>query len=225
MHHCIRHLLIVSGVSFFVSFAFGDGENLYKTPQVIAVQSRGYTLVNEITLNAAYMPLDSFNRYLSYGGSFTHYFNGFEAWEILNVNKAINYDTGLTGQLQQSFGVSTLAFNTLDYYATTNFVYTPLFNKSLWGTDKIIKGETALVLGGGIAKFDNGFTNVIDAGAIFRFFIWNTVSMKFDFRYNFYLAQNTQNNISIGAGLSYSFGAGPQDDLPKEKEKEKDADD
>jgi outer membrane beta-barrel protein len=228
MRRKIVFLGMVIYVSTFLSSAYGDDPNkISKTPQVIAVQTRTTPLVDEVTAALGYLPLDSFNRYISYGASYTHYYNGFEAWEVLNINKAINYDTGLNTYLQTSFLVSSYPFDTLDYSVTTSFVYTPLFNKSLWMESDIVKGETALVIGGGMAKFDSGFVNEVDAGIIFRFFLGQKTSLKIDTRYHFYFSPNVNNNLQISAGLSFSFGGpstadatSPANDKDKPKEVE-----
>jgi outer membrane beta-barrel protein len=216
--------IIVGFLSFFsANIVYASATSDLSTPKVIAVQTRGFDLKDEITASAGYLPLDSFNRYLSYGGSYTHYYNPYEAWEVININKAINYSTGLQSQIEQSFNISAYPFNTLDYYVTTNFVYTPFFNKSLFMNSSIIRGETALVVGTGIAKFDGGFSNEADMGAIFRFFMGPSLSLKFDIRYHFYFAANTQNNMNLSAGLSYSFGSDSAAPVkPVEKEEEND---
>src|ERR1700722_14913954 len=160
MHLALKRLLKLTGIGISVIFYFLPtlaADNTSSSPQIIAIQGRSYSLINEMTLKLGYLPLDSFNRYLSYGASYTHYFNGFEAWEVLNLEKAINYDTGLTAQLQRSFNVSTFPFNTLDYFVTTSFLYNPFFNKSLFMDSSIVKGETGFIIGGGMAKFDSGF--------------------------------------------------------------------
>lgn len=220
MHLRLRHLCIIVGcLAFFSSNSLFAADMNLSTPKVIAVQTRGFDLVDEVTATLGYLPLDSFNRYVSYGASYTHYYNPYEAWEVLNLNKAINYSTGLQSQIQQSFNTSAFPFNTLDYFATSNFVYTPFFNKSLFMDSSVIRGETALVGGLGIAKFDNEFTNEADVGAIFRFFIGTSFSLKFDVRYHFYFASDAQNNMNISAGLSYTIGSAPPTPV---KDKEKD---
>jgi outer membrane beta-barrel protein len=228
MRHFVKQLGIGMGFFFFYLTAMA-ADSSSSTPQVIAIQGRGYSLINEMTLKLGYLPLDSFNRYVSYGASYTHYFNGFEAWEVLNLEKAINYDTGLTAQLQKSFLVSTYPFNTLDYFATTSFLYNPFFNKSLFMDSSIVKGETAFLLGGGMAKFDGGFINEADAGVIFRFFMGPQLSLKIDFRYHFYFSSAVTNNMQLGAGLSYSFGNAEanaaEKEMELEKAKEKESDD
>lgn len=85
----------------------------------------------------------------------------------------------------------------------------------------IIKGETSLVTGFGLAKFDNEFTNEVDMGGIFRFFMGNNLSLKIDCRYHFYFAADAENNMSITAGLSYAFG---NDSAAPVEKKEKDED-
>src|ERR1700678_2594606 len=105
MHLGNRRLCIILGflVFFSAKSLFAAADLNLSTPKVIAVQTRGFNLIDEITASLGYLPLDSFNRYLSYGASYTHYYNPYEAWEVINLNKAINYSTGLQSQLIQSF--------------------------------------------------------------------------------------------------------------------------
>ncbi len=203
------------------TFAASDA-NL-SSPKVIAVQTRNFDLVDEVTASLGYLPLDSFNRYLSYGAAYTHYYNVYEGWELVNLLKAVDYSTGLQTQIQQSFTTTPYPFNTLDYEITTNFVYTPFFSKSLLMDSTIVRGETSLVVGGGIAKFDSGFTNEADIGTFFRFFIGTKLSLKLDVRYHFYFISTAQNNMNISGGLSYSFGdSGSTPPAGKEKDDETD---
>lgn len=186
-------------------------------PRVIAVQKKGYILNDELTFQVSYLPLDSFNRYLALGGSYTHFYTNYFGWEVINGADAFNSSTGLQGYLTQQYAASTEPFNTLNYYFTSNLVYTPFYTKNLFLNSNIFYGEVSFVGGGGIAKFDSGFVNNIDLGLMLRFFLNQTSSLKFDFRNYLYFSGGLKTNLALTIGYCYDFGTTPKVE-PKDDE-------
>ncbi|MDZ4676183.1 MAG: outer membrane beta-barrel domain-containing protein [Oligoflexia bacterium] len=210
MYKCVYFLRFFAIFLCFVSPNI-YGQTSYVTPKVIAVQSRPYALSDELTVQAGYLPLDSFTRYIALGMSFTHFFTDFFGWEVVNANYASNISTGLEQELATKFSVASEdKFDVLNYYYTTNLVFTPFYNKNLLFNSSIVYGETSLVAGFGISKFDSGNVNCADFGVVFRFLLGPSTSLKFDIRDYIYFAGNARTNLMIKLGFAYNFGTPEQ---------------
>ena len=90
-----------------------EAKDLYELPKLVAVQNRQYYLNREFTTHLGYLPMDSFNKSIVLGASYTHYLSDFIGWEIANFNYCFNQDTGLKKQLLSSFNADTEGL--LDY--------------------------------------------------------------------------------------------------------------
>jgi outer membrane beta-barrel protein len=208
----MRHLRSL-GFAFALTAALpvmaSDTPDLYSVPKVIAVQNRKYTLNDELTAMVGYMPMDSFTKYWTMGGSYTHFFSDFTGWEVINAQYAAQQSTGLREDLVTTYRVAPEELPPkLEYFFTTNLIYTPLYTKNLLFNSSIVYGEASFVFGGGIAKFDLGNKNVVDIGLILRFHLGRRSSLKFDFRDHIYLANDAKNNVSIIGGFAYELGGG-----------------
>jgi outer membrane beta-barrel protein len=189
--------------SLVCTLAFATDE----VPKIIAVQNRTYYLSDEITVQAGYLPLDSFTKYFSFGGSYTHFYNDFLGWEVVNGEYAQPLDTGLSNDLVSRFGATAIKGDVLQYYLTTNAIYTPLYTKNLIFNRSILSGETSLVGGLGYSKFDSGSANTFDLGIVFRLIMGKSSSLKFDVREYVYLTTlDTKTNLMVMLGYSYSLG-------------------
>jgi outer membrane beta-barrel protein len=194
-------------------FAQESGEDVYTLPKLVAVQSRQYYVNHDLTFQVGYLPMDSFNKSVVLGGSYTYYLSDFLAWEVINANYAINQDTGLKDQLRDEFNADTgdiLDYPT--YYATTSLLYTPLYNKSLLFNKSLVFSDISFVFGGGMMNYDaQGAGGVVQIGAIFRFFTAPNQSIKFDFRTLIPMGfSEARVNLSIIIGYSFQLGAPPK---------------
>jgi outer membrane beta-barrel protein len=194
-------------------FAQDTTEDVYTLPKLVAVQSRQYYVNHDLTFHAGYLPMDSFNKSVVLGGSYTYYLSDFLAWEVANFNYAMNQDTGLKDQLRDEFNADT--GDILDYpnyYVTTSLVYTPLYNKSLLFNKNLVFSDISFVFGGGMMKYDfQGNGGVVQIGAIFRFFTAPSQSIKFDFRTVIPMGFNEARvNLSIIIGYSWQLGDPPK---------------
>ncbi len=201
-------ILVFSLISLSEGSARGDvyTEAANAKPKVIAVQHKDYSLDDEITLNLSYLPIDSFNRYLAVGGSYTHYYTNYLGWEVLNIADSFNSSTGLQSYLTQQYNASTEPFNTLNYYFSSSVVYTPFYTKNLFLNSNVFYGDVSFIAGLGIAKFDSGFINSTDLGLMLRFFLGPASSIRFDIRNYLYFSQGVKTNIAMTIGYSYNFG-------------------
>ena len=192
--------------------------DVYDLPKVVAVQNRAYQVTRELTLQAGYLPSDAFNKGYVLGSSYTYFFSDYLGWEIIDANYVINSATGLKSDLLDccDVDVQNAGFDgVLDYmqwYVLSNFVYTPLYTKSLLFNKDVIRGEISFVGGAGGAKFaDSGIRPLISLGLYVRFFTAENRSWKFDFRNNVYLEDSlgAVNSMSLIVGYAFHFGGSP----------------
>jgi outer membrane beta-barrel protein len=192
--------------------------NRYELPDIVALQTRDNYLNKGFTFSIGYLPSDAFNKGLIFGGSYTHFFTDYFAWEIVNGQYAINFETSLKDDLINNFPleIENVGFDGrldhVQYYATSNVLYTPFFTKSLLFDDAIVLGEMSFLFGGGVVRFEKtGIKPLIDTGLYLRYFLGQSSSLKFDFRVNFYHDQERGlgNFLSFIIGYSMQLGDPP----------------
>ncbi len=177
-------------------------------PSISAVQKRPNQLSNELSGHFSYLPLDHFNTYFALGLSYTHWFNDYLGWEIANLNYAKNSPTGLEDYLSGTYGANTPeTFDIIQYYGTTNLIYTPLFMKHLFKSESIIWGDLSLVGGAGLARLEkNGNIGVFDFGGMVRFFSGTHWISRLDIRQYLFTSGVVKPNMAVTFGVSYNFG-------------------
>src|SRR4051812_25401353 len=125
MNHLVRLLLLV----LYAFQVFGAEATM---PSILAVQSRPYWLRHELAMSLGYWPLDHFNTYISGGAAYAYYFNDYIAWEIINSQWHSNSTTGLKSYLDKNYGAEPETSDVLKNTLTSNFIYTPLYMKSVF---------------------------------------------------------------------------------------------
>ena len=193
-------------------------EDFYDLPKVVAVQNRPYYSNKDLTFQLGWLPSDAFNKGYSAGASFTAYFLDYLGWEVLNANYVVNSETSLKGEFEklninvQNQGFSG-ALDYMRYYALSSLVYTPFYNKSLLFNDKVVHGNTSIVVGAGVAGFnETGSRLMVSAGLVLKFFTKDNRAWKFDFRNNVYFEETLGPvyAMSIGVGYSFELGSPPK---------------
>lgn len=177
-------------------------------PVISAVQKRPNQLSQELSGHFSYFPLDHFNTYFALGLSYTHWFNDYLGWEIANLNYAKSSPTGLESHLIGAYDAKNVeSFDILQYYGTTNLIYSPLFMKHLFKSESIIWGDLSLVGGGGLARLEtSGNVGVFDFGGMVRFFSGTHWIYRLDIRQHLFTSSLVKPNMAIAFGVSYNFG-------------------
>lgn len=161
-------------------------DDLYTTPKLVAVQGRKYNINKNLSAHFGYIPDDAFTKGYLVGGAFTYYFSDFAGWEVINANYVFKSDTGLLKDIKSRFALrpeDERALDFVEYYVTTGFVYTPIYNKNLFFNSKIVNGEQSFVVMGGLTRFyKGGFLPAFGGGIIFKYFISDKTSFKLDIR-------------------------------------------
>lgn len=176
-------------------------------PLISAVQKRPNSLNKELSTHFSFLPLDHFNTYYALGLGYTHWFNDYLGWEVFNLSYAENSPTGLEDYLLDEYQANPETFDILQYYVTSNVIYSPLFMKHLFKTKSVVWGDMSFVAGGGLAKLEkNGNTNVFDFGAMVRFFSGPNWIYRLDVRQHIFTSSAVKPNMAISFAVSYNFG-------------------
>lgn len=195
----------------------GAADDLYEVPRLVALQNRAYPSINHgFTFGLGYLPADAFNKAFLAGASYTYNFSDFTAWEVVNFNYAMNIETDIKKDLAAiAIGVTGQNKPWLDYVnylVSTSLIYTPFYSKNLLFNSAIVHSETSFLLGAGGAKFEfAGMKPIVTGGLIWKFFLGERTSLKFDFREHVYFDATGANGIfSMIIGLGYQMGSLPE---------------
>lgn len=194
--------------AIFISAACLARADVYDLPVAETVMNKKYKLKDETTLGVGYLPVGAFNKYALVGASYTHLFNDTHGWEVLNANYAIELQASLKKDLIDLYGADESKFAILKYLATTNYVFSPYYSKSVLFNSSIVHSQLSFLIGAGVANYSILTAPAIDVGVIQRFFIGQDTSLKFDFRYYTFISDNktVRNHISLMAGIAFNFG-------------------
>ena len=180
--------------------------------RVVAVQDRPFRLVHEFTASVGVLPIDAFYTGLSLGGAYTLHFNDLIAWEAISFHYSGNVDSGLESELADRWSVLPDGEPQLQYLAGTSLVLTPLIGKLTFFNESIVSVSTYISIGGGLAKFDDGFRPQGSIGPGLRMFFGQTVSTRLELR-NIIAADEPDGiEYMLHVTLSVSFNFGNRDD-------------
>lgn len=184
--------------------------DLYDVPRVNLLEKRNYDVRSEGTLQLGYFALGAFSKYLAIGGTYTHSFSDFTAWELVNGMYTYELPSGLKNDLLVNFPdrATPDSFSVMNFTATTNLMFTPLYTKNLLFNSSIVHSQASLVAGGGVSGFTTAVVPTIDVGVVLRYFISKSSSLKFDFRDYIFLTgdQSIKNNLALIGGFAHNFG-------------------
>lgn len=216
MRHIFDYLMVIALLLLSLSsFAQEKKEtDPFDLPQVMAVENKKFNPWRDITLQAGVLPLDAFYKGLSVGVSYTHNFNSYLAWEMINANYTSTQDTNLKRDLLDNFSARPKGIlDSVKYYATTHLVYTPIYSKNLLFNKDVMYGEWSFVGGGGTVGYNSGESALlVGGGLVARFFSSETFSYKVDGRLYYQTAPNKSSDLllMINFGLSFEVGGKAQ---------------
>lgn len=188
------------------AYAMAD---VYDIPEASAVMNRKFFPQSEKTLQFGYLPAGAYNKYLTVGGSYLMQTTDHSGWEVLNLLGMLELETKLKKALKQDFTAEEKNFSVLQYVLTTNYIFSPFYTKSILFNAKLVQSQLDFVGGGGLASFSTlPFVPTVNAGVIQRFFINEKWSVKFDFRYYYFITQGERNNhnFTLITGFAYLGG-------------------
>jgi outer membrane beta-barrel protein len=176
--------------------------------RVIAVEPRPFRLVHELGVAVGVLPLDALYTGFSLGLSYTHHFSDIWAWEAIDFHYSANVDTGLDVTLAERWSVAPTSNPEVQYLASTHAVFAPLFGKLALFNSSINYVETYFSLGGGVARFSDGFRPQLSFGPGIRLFIGQRVSARLDIRSSLVpdIPSGVDHVMKITFGMAFNFG-------------------
>lgn len=210
----VAALLLVSWHSLM---AAAEGKepvkDIYDLTEIVAVQNRAYQFNEAFGLGGSYFPSDAFNHGYSANAFYTHSVSELFSWEVLRYNYIFNQETQTKKDvLAQGFLVTAGDGGKLDFpvhLITTGAIFTPLYNKGLLFNKRLIYGEIALYLGGGVAiMHQTGNRYLLTPGFQMRFFTSEKYALLAHFRDHFYNDAHQGINNMIDFGLAFEIRTG-----------------
>ena len=177
-------------------------------PKTLAVQNRKHTQRHEFGIWAGVLPLDAFTKGITASAAYTLHFNDLFAWEVANFTYSFGVDTHLKEDLANlTQPVGPTPFETVQYYATSNAVFKPVYGKLAVLNRSLIYQEYFLVAGAGYGWLSITHRPLIDFGLGARVYTRSRLSVRMDVRdYLFFGAEDVHNEIWVSLGMSLSAG-------------------
>jgi outer membrane beta-barrel protein len=175
--------------------------------ETLAVQNRQFTMAHEFSAWIGTLPLDAFEKGLTFTGAYTLHFNDIIAWEVGQFTYSYGIDAELKEELENSVSLKPTPFEVVKWFATTNLVFKPVYGKLAVLNRSTIFSELFIVLGGGYGKLTITERAVIDVGIGMRIYAGKYVSFRLDVRdYMFVNRDDIHNELWIALGICLSFG-------------------
>lgn len=208
-------------ILLFCQISWGQGKDLFDLPKPELVMKKQFSDKNDLTLSAGYFPMNSFAKYALLGASYIHYFNDSHGWEVLNAQMALEQRTSLKRDLlDPSNGYSNIFdgvsrpitendFATLQYMASTSYVYSPFYMKSLFFNSSQVHMRLSILFGAGMAQFQT-LSCLVTSTAIVQKFMFNPGNaLSFEARFMSFLTKEdtVRDNISLSLGYVFSWGS------------------
>lgn len=179
--------------------AFADDE---EGLPALAVQNRRHVTTHEFGVAVGVLPIDAFTKGITVSGQYSLHFNELYAWEVAHFFYSFPVDTDLRDDLD-AFDLQPTPFERVKYFATSNFVFKPVYWKGSWLNDGLGYGEFFLLAGGGYGWMTRTERPVVDIGTGVRVYASEWVSVRFDVRaLSFITTDDQQNELWIGLGAS-----------------------
>jgi outer membrane beta-barrel protein len=208
----VRALKLFFLTSCFVISASAD---LYDLPAAEAVMNRKFQYSNQMSFYGGYLPLTSFSKYLTFGGSYLKKIDQYSGWELINAMGASEMPTELKQELIRSYGVTDSDLYVLNAVVTTNYIYSPFYMKTIFFNSELVRSQLSLIGGGGFAQFARGSlpavtVPTIDVGLSIKFFKASMNSIDLDIRHYIFFVSNPAVRSNVMVSLSYSIPLGGQ---------------
>ena len=198
-------LLVLSMFSVSVS-AFAE-EDVEKDLSTLAVQNRSYSMTHEFTGWVGTLPLDAFKKGLTFSGAYTLHFNDVVAWEVGQFTYSHVIETELNEDLENLETPAThTPFEWVKYYATSSFLFKPIYMKMAVLNSSVVFGELFLAAGGGFGKMTITKRPVANYGGGARVYLGKHFSVRLDVRnYMFLNKDDIQNELWVALGAAVGF--------------------
>ncbi|MDJ0764033.1 MAG: outer membrane beta-barrel domain-containing protein [Myxococcota bacterium] len=175
-------------------------------PKTLAVQNRQHAMTHEFSAWVGTLPLDAFEKGLTFSGAYTLHFTDLIAWEIGQFTYSHGIETALKDELE-NVSVEPTQFEVVRYYATSSILFKPVYGKMSLLNRALIYGEVFFLIGGGYGQLTIERRAVVNAGAGGRIYAGKYVSFRVELRdIMFVLSDDIQNELWIAGGVCLGFG-------------------
>ena len=202
--------VLLSAAAPAVAASNDDSDDPTRAYSSAVVQNRKFDPTHEFSATVGVLPLDAFAKGVTASGSYTLHFTPHVAWEVAQFHYSFHLETDLNDKLA-AFDIRPTPFELLDYYLTTNFVYSPLYWKGSWRNSGLAYGEFFLTVGGGYGWFTRSSRPGLSGGLGFRLYGSELLSFRLDARYLAFASGlsggqfDIKDELWIGLGTSLSF--------------------
>ncbi len=172
--------------------------------RLAAVQRRKFRMDHEIYAAASLLPLDAFYKGLGPAGSYTFHFSDTLAWEVVRGSYSWGIGTSLRKQLVD-LGFAPTRFEQIQLMLSSAVMYTPLYGKFSMLNERVLHAEIFGTAGATGAWFTDSFKAGPQLGLGARVFLSESVSLRLDARYNFFLPAKIQ-AVEMTLGFSLNLG-------------------
>ncbi|MDF1562008.1 MAG: outer membrane beta-barrel domain-containing protein [Deltaproteobacteria bacterium] len=168
----------------------------------LAVQNRTHNHRHEFGLQVGVLPMDAFTKGITAGASYSFHFSELIGWEVVQAAYSFGVDTHLVKDLE-ALDVRPTPFERVEWYATSNFLFKPLYWKGAALNKSLMYGEMYLSAGGGLGRLTRSFRPVAEVGIGVRLYASELLSFRIDIRdMAFFTLSDFQNELWIGLGMS-----------------------
>ncbi|MBN2529304.1 MAG: outer membrane beta-barrel domain-containing protein [Deltaproteobacteria bacterium] len=182
-------------------------ETAHQELSSLGVQNRAYSLRHEFTGWVGTIPLDAFKKGLTFTGAYTLHFNDVLAWEVGQFTYSYRIETELNEDLENLVQpAAPTPFEVVQYFATSSFVFKPIYMKMAVLNSRVVYGELFLLAGGGYGKMTITKRPVVDYGGGARVYIGKYFSVRLDVRNYMFLNKDDVNNelwVALGASIGF----------------------
>jgi outer membrane beta-barrel protein len=173
--------------------------------RTLAVQNRQHEMTHEFTFWFGTLPVDAFEKGLTFSGGYTLHFNDIIAWEVGKYSFSYRIDADLKAELEQ-IAVEPTPFEVVKQYVTSNFVFKPIYGKMAALNRALLYGELYLLVGGGYGWMTLTNRPIVDVGVGGRIYAGKVISFRVDLRdLMFFNKDDLQNELSIAVGIAVGF--------------------
>lgn len=158
-----------------------DDEEQAQGLDKVAVQNRLHTMTHEFSAWIGTLPLDAFEKGLTFSGAYTLHFTDLVAWEVGQFTYSYGIETDLNADLE-NLSIGPTPFEVVKYYVTSNLMLKPVYQKMAALNKALIYGELFIVVGGGYGWLTNHGRPIVDVGAGMRVYAGSYVSFRVDIR-------------------------------------------
>ncbi len=198
-------VLLIAMVPFDLHAKDEDGDQGLKT---LTIQNRQHTMAHEFSAWIGTLPMDAFEKGLTFTGAYSFHFNDLLAWEIGQFTYSYGITTDLEEELEsQQCPMEPTPFETVDYFATSSLVFKPVYGKMAVLNRALIYGEVFIVAGAGYGWMTITHRPIIDVGAGGRIYAGKYVSFRLDVReYMFINLDDLHDELWVSFGISLGLG-------------------